>query len=70
MIKKQKHNITILWKDAVLYDAQYEPRTSLTPTKCQGEFVKEDRNFVIDMLKELKVKPRENLLKSGISDSH
>ena len=48
MLKKQKkHNITILWKDAVLYDAQYEPRTSLTLTKCRGEFVKEDKDFVI-----------------------
>ena len=47
MIKKQKNNIIVLWKDAVFYDAQYEPRTSLTLTKCQGEFVKEDKDFVI-----------------------
>ncbi|MFH1551589.1 MAG: hypothetical protein ABIC36_01760 [bacterium] len=48
MPKKQKcKTLIILWKDAVFYRFYKGEKTSLTLTKCQGEFVKEDKNFII-----------------------
>ena len=48
MVKKEKNKtIIVLWKDAVFYRFYKGEKTLLTLTKCQGEFMKENKDFVI-----------------------
>ncbi len=46
-MNKELEIITILWKDAKIYDYKKGRRISLTSTKCKGEVIKKDKDFVI-----------------------
>jgi len=48
MSKELKNKKTsILWEDANISRFKKGDRTLLTRTKCEGEFIKEDKDFII-----------------------
>ncbi len=46
MLKKNKI-ITILWEDTKIYHFHKGQKLSLTLTRCRGELIKKNKNFVI-----------------------
>lgn len=65
--KSRNKKISILWEDAKLGVFKKENRILLTPTKCEGELVKQDKKFII--LRNCKQfifdKKKENLFLNG-----
>jgi len=46
MPKKNKI-VSVIWRDARLYSYEKDTKESLTPTKCFGELIKKDKEFII-----------------------
>jgi hypothetical protein len=46
MFKKNKF-VSITWDDAKLYSFNLKTKEHLTRTKCQGESIKENKDFII-----------------------
>jgi len=47
MVRNNKKNKIIIWKDALFYRFYKGEKTELTLTKCEGELIKENNDFVV-----------------------